>query len=140
MRGMELSSPGEIVLQWEEPEMQKMDGVIQGGPMLFKDGQPWGRNEGFAANFTAVKHPRTLVGFDGKDLWWIVIDGRNSWHSLGVSLTEAQRIAYALGLKSALNLDGGGSSTLWWQGIIVNVPSEGKERFLPYGVLFGVSQ
>jgi hypothetical protein len=140
MRELELSSPGEVVLQWEAPEMQRMEGVIQGGPMLFKDGQPWGRNEGFAANFTAAKHPRTLVGFDGKDLWWIVIDGRNSWHSLGVSLTEAQRIAYALGLKSALNLDGGGSSTLWWQGIIVNVPSEGKERFLPYGVLFGVPE
>ncbi len=140
MKEMELASPAEVILQWEDPEMLKMDGVIQGGPMLFKDRQAWEKNEGFSASFTGSKHPRTLVGFDGRDLWWIVIDGRNSWHSLGVTIPEARRITYALGLHSALNLDGGGSSTLWWQGIVVNLPSEGKERFLPYGVLFGVPE
>ncbi len=138
MKELEMNSSGEILVQWEEPELQNMEGVLQGGPMLFKNRQVWEKNEGLPFSFTGHKHPRTLVGFDGKDLWWIVIDGRNSWHSLGATIPEARRIAYALGLQSALNLDGGGSSSLWWQGVLINLPSEGKERFLPYGVLFGL--
>ena len=140
MQEIEMHSPGEIVMQWEEPKMREMDAVVQGGPMLFKDRQAWTKNEGLPSSFTDNKHPRTLVGFDGKDLWWIVIDGRNSWHSLGVTIPEARRIAYALGMESALNLDGGGSSALWWQGVLINSPSGGKERFLPYGILFGTSE
>jgi hypothetical protein len=59
-------------------------------------------------------HPRTAVAVDatGKTLWWIVVDGRQRNYSEDVTLAELASIAIELGADKALNLDGGGSSTL----------------------------
>jgi hypothetical protein len=59
-------------------------------------------------------HPRTAVaiGQGGKMLWFIVVDGRQKGYSEGVSLDELADIILELGAEAALNLDGGGSSTL----------------------------
>ncbi len=131
--------PGdEVKLLWRltEPQLQ-LPWLLQAGPRLIADGKAVTTNEGFNAALREQRHPRTFVGHDGERLWWIVVDGRNPWHSSGLTLDETRNIAAGLGLKNVLNLDGGGSSTLWWQGQIVNRPSEGRERPLPYGVLFG---
>ena len=50
------------------------------------------------------------------------IDGRSSGYSRGVTLTEFARIFESLGCTQAYNLDGGGSSTLYFQGRVVNNP------------------
>jgi hypothetical protein len=65
--------------------------------------------------------PRTAVAVDktGKTLWLIVVDGRQRNYSEGVTLAELADIAKALGADQALNLDGGGSSTL----VIMEGPS-----------------
>jgi hypothetical protein len=59
-------------------------------------------------------HPRTAVALSpgGQMLWFIVIDGRQPAYSEGVTLAELADIILALGANDALNLDGGGSSTL----------------------------
>lgn len=59
-------------------------------------------------------HPRTAVAAsaDGATLWLIVVDGRQRRYSEGVTLAELAEIILELGADSALNLDGGGSSTL----------------------------
>lgn len=59
-------------------------------------------------------HPRTLVGLskDRKTMYWMVIDGRQSGHSEGATKTEAGQLMKQLGADAALNLDGGGTSTL----------------------------
>lgn len=59
-------------------------------------------------------HPRTAVatGQGGKLLWFIIVDGRQKGYSEGVSLVELADIILELGAEAALNLDGGGSSTL----------------------------
>jgi exopolysaccharide biosynthesis protein len=59
-------------------------------------------------------HPRTAVAVDtsGKILWLVVVDGRQSNYSEGVTLAELADILLELGADIALNLDGGGSSTL----------------------------
>lgn len=59
-------------------------------------------------------HPRTAVAVDveGETLWLIVVDGRQRGYSEGVTLGELAGIAAELGADRALNLDGGGSSTL----------------------------
>jgi exopolysaccharide biosynthesis protein len=60
-------------------------------------------------------HPRTAVAIDeqGETLWLIVVDGRQSGYSEGVAMVElAHYIARELGADMALNLDGGGSTTL----------------------------
>ena len=53
----------------------------------------------------------------------VVVDGRRAW-SVGMSLTELADQLLALGAFQAMNLDGGGSSTLWVRGTIVNYPSD----------------
>jgi hypothetical protein len=63
-------------------------------------------------------HPRTAVAVDerGERLWLIVVDGRQRGYSEGVALSELADIAVELGAYAALNLDGGGSTTLVAQG------------------------
>jgi exopolysaccharide biosynthesis protein len=54
----------------------------------------------------------------------ITVDGRQPTLSAGMSLFELRSLAARLGLTEALNLDGGGSTTMWVQGQIVNSPSD----------------
>lgn len=59
-------------------------------------------------------HPRTLIALDrsGATLWLVVVDGRQTGYSEGVTLTELAEIAVELEADTAMSLDGGGSSTL----------------------------
>ncbi len=134
-----LLEPGDevkILRRLADPAMDK-PWLLQAGPRLIADGRPLTTNEGFNAALREPRHPRTFVGQDGLRLWWVVVDGRDAWHSSGLTLDETRNVAAAMGLKDVLNLDGGGSSALWWRGSIVNRPSDGKERPLPYAVTFG---
>jgi exopolysaccharide biosynthesis protein len=74
---------------------------------------------------TEQRHPRTAVGFGsaGRSLWLLVVDGRREGHSEGMSLLELADFFLALGADEALNLDGGGSSTMVLGGAMVNLPS-----------------
>lgn len=58
--------------------------------------------------------PRTAVGLDaaGRRLWFVVVDGRQEGYSAGISLPELAALFVELGAHTAINLDGGGSSTL----------------------------
>lgn len=60
------------------------------------------------------RHPRTAAGLskDGRYLYLAVIDGRQVEHSVGATLPETAHLLQRLGAHDALNLDGGGSSTL----------------------------
>ena len=58
----------------------------------------------------------------------IVIDGRQNDWSIGVTLETLQDKLLELGVKEAYNLDGGGSSAMYYNGKILNQPSDGKER------------
>jgi exopolysaccharide biosynthesis protein len=75
--------------------------------------------------FRTDRHPRTVIGVDGDgSIWLIAVDGRNPTVSVGMSFAELQRACLALGLRDALNLDGGGSTTLVVNGQVVNQPSD----------------
>ena len=73
--------------------------------------------------------PRTLVGAkkDGT-LVFVVVDGRDAGYSRGVTMTEAAKIMLEQGCVTAYNLDGGGSSTMYFNGEVINEPSNGGER------------
>jgi exopolysaccharide biosynthesis protein len=76
-------------------------------------------------SFRTDRHPRTVVGVDGEGrVHLIAVDGRNPAVSVGMSFPELQRLCLALGLRDALNLDGGGSTTLVVNGQVVNHPSD----------------
>lgn len=81
--------------------------------------------EGTFPRFSAARHPRSALGLgaDGRTLWLVVVDGRRPW-SVGMSLVELGDAMRELGATEAMNLDGGGSSTLWVRGVVVNVPSD----------------
>ena len=59
-------------------------------------------------------YPRTAIGINrqGNKLWLIVVDGKQPFYSEGVTISELAQIAVDLGCDRALNLDGGGSTTL----------------------------
>ena len=65
-----------------------------------------------------------MIGEGGGAIWLITVDGRQPELSVGMNFIELQRLAARLGLESALNLDGGGSTTLVVKGAIMNKPSD----------------
>lgn len=76
-----------------------------------------------------TKQPRTIIGkYANDDLIMIVVDGRQDDWSLGVTLERLQDKLLELGVKDAYNLDGGGSSAMYYNGVLLNRPSEGRER------------
>ncbi|MCP2256805.1 Calcineurin-like phosphoesterase [Streptoalloteichus tenebrarius] len=86
-------------------------------------------------------HPRTAVGFsaDGRRMTMVTVDGRQA-DSRGMTLLELARLMRSLGAHHALNLDGGGSSTLLARQpgdsavTVHNAPSDGGERPVPNGL------
>jgi exopolysaccharide biosynthesis protein len=74
--------------------------------------------------------PRTAVGvIDDNHLVFVVVDGRSPGYSQGVTLTGLADIMLGLGATTAYNLDGGGSSTMYFNGSLVNNPlGTGTER------------
>jgi exopolysaccharide biosynthesis protein len=74
--------------------------------------------------------PRTGIGIiDANHFVFIVVDGRSTGYSRGVTLTEFANIFKELGCSDAYNIDGGGSSTMYFMGRVVNNPlGKNKER------------
>jgi len=73
--------------------------------------------------------PRTAVGVvDENHLVLVVVDGRQEGYSRGATMTELAEILQGLGATTAYNIDGGGSSTMVFDGEVVNSPSQGRER------------
>jgi exopolysaccharide biosynthesis protein len=101
--------------------------IVGGAGLLIRDGRDvddWSvevLNKGFAEG----RHPRTMIGNESNGIIWLIaVDGRQPQLSVGMTLTELRTFAHRLGLVNALNLDGGGSTTMWVQGQIVNSPSD----------------
>jgi Phosphodiester glycosidase len=108
-------------------EWEKAEDIIGGAGLLARDGRfldDWSV-ERLAAGFAETRHPRTMIGThaDGS-LWLITIDGRQPQLSAGMTLAELRALARRLSLTNALNLDGGGSTTMWIQGQVVNSPAD----------------
>lgn len=83
-----------------------------------------------------ARHPRTMLGYtkDKKEMIMCVVDGRSSLSSGGIYLEMADVMRYA-GADWAMNIDGGGSSTMYIQNLgIMNIPSDGSERAVSNGV------
>jgi len=75
------------------------------------------------------EQPRTAIGvIDENHIVIVVVDGRDTGYSRGVTMTELADIMVSLGATTAYNLDGGGSSEMWFDGEVVNQPSNGGER------------
>jgi hypothetical protein len=112
--------------------------LLQAGPLLVRAGRvAFSRAEdaeGFSAgrsqfdsDITAGRHPRAALGLSGDQLFAVACDGR-SRHDAGLTLEELAELLVALGCTSALNLDGGGSTSLVSGGRLRNRPRGAWER------------
>ena len=109
--------------------------AITGNVFLIRDGKKKAQDD-------RDLHPRTAIGIteDRTGLILLVIDGRVPF-SRGYTMVELARLMEELGAYEALNLDGGGSSTMVARKTngkvrVVNTPSDGKPRDVPNGLEF----
>lgn len=116
------------------PEARDGDGawdevrdLVGGAGLLVHDGTAitdWSV-ERLRAGFATERHPRTMAGVDAAGrLWLFVVDGRQPGRSIGMTFADLTQMAMAVGLRDAINLDGGGSTTMVVRGEIVNRPSD----------------
>ena len=127
-----------VELQVEmELDYEKIDFAVSGGAMLVENGQI---PEKFASNISGT-NPRTAIGLskNGKTLYLVTVDGRQK-KSIGMTQTELAEFLIEKGIYQALNLDGGGSTTmvareLGEEGLkTVNSPSGGSLRMVTNAV------
>jgi hypothetical protein len=114
-------------LDGRSDEWAAADDIVGGAGLLARDGvfvADWGP-EKLASGFAVTRHPRTIIGThpDGS-VWLVTVDGRQPQLSAGMSLVEVREFARRLGLANAVNLDGGGSTTMWVRDRVVNSPSD----------------
>ena len=110
--------------------------VLAGGPILMEDEKiavpeimKADENGNGTDSFYDKRHPRSAMGYDSKgNIYLIVIDGRHAEEAEGSSIYETALICSFLNLEDAINLDGGGSSTLWHNGEgVLNHPSDNRK-------------
>ena len=106
--------------------------MVGGSQIIVRNGQA----VVFTTAFATARHPRTAVGIDasGTQVTLLVVDGRQPELSIGMTLVEVSEEMVRLGCAAAINLDGGGSTTLVRRDPetrkleVVNSPSDTKER------------
>lgn len=101
------------------------------GPELVRDGSSttFPRSFDLISTKDSRREPRTAIGqIDSLHYVIVVADGRQDGYSIGMTLPELQRVFMDCGAHTAFNLDGGGSTELWFMGEIINQPSGGEER------------
>ena len=100
--------------------------ALGGGPVLVRNGKPVFRaNEAFTLDQTGHRHPRSAVGqlANGRVIL-VAVDGRQPGYSVGMTSFELALLMVRLGAVSASGLDGGGSTTMAFEGALLNRPSD----------------
>jgi hypothetical protein len=128
--GQNISLKIDINGKWKQAQF-----ILASGPMLVKNGQVYLTIDEKSPR-AKERHPRTAVAVDAskKKVFFVTVDGRQPGYSNGMSLKEFAQYLVSLGADSALNLDGGGSTTMVVRrygnqySTVANSPSEGKER------------
>lgn len=104
--------------------------VLASGPIMVDNGRisDWSKCD---KKFIETRHPRSAI-FTKKNgtIVFLTVDGRSEGNAAGMSIPELAYLAKILGAEDAINLDGGGSTTLWLKGApengVLNYPSDNK--------------
>jgi len=110
----------------QKDEWQKATSIIGGGPQLIKDSRVEITNaaEKILPAFVSDLHPRTAIAkLKSGELLLVTVDGRQT-ASIGMSLTMLADLLIEFGATDAINLDGGGSTTMVIRNRLVNKPSD----------------
>lgn len=122
------------IIDWNkeiEANYKKNKGtVLASGPIMVDNGRisDWSKCD---KKFIETRHPRSAI-FTKKNgtIVFLTVDGRSEGNAAGMSIPELAYLAKILGAEDAINLDGGGSTTLWFKGApengVLNYPSDNK--------------
>lgn len=114
------------------PEEYEKDEIIAADPwqvwsfgpaLVNADGTP---RRNFGKSSIISRNPRCMLGYYEPGHYAVVlVDGRQSRYSMGLTLEDLAKLAVDLGFKAAYNLDGGKSAVMCWQGHVYNRPQDG---------------
>lgn len=132
--------PGaEVVVRLQlRPAWPGVVSAIGGGPQIVRDGSPVFRaGEQFTSSQLGPRSPRTGVGQlrDGRIIL-VAVDGRQPGVSVGLTNFELAQTLTRLGAVTGMALDGGGSTTMAFDGEVLNAPSDGRERRISTALVF----
>lgn len=131
----------EIVRSYDTPDYpdlaDRCDNIIACGPVLIDDGKvvDYGYildSEEYKMKrqhpFFLRRHPRSAIGCNAEgEIFFVAVDGRFADRAEGVSIAEMAKLCKWMGMVEAMNLDGGGSTTLWCRTYgVVNHPSDNR--------------
>ncbi len=143
LRGLEVGDEVRLSLKMEPLVVRSEDSLLRrvaeageiveavgGGPRLVREGviSVEHLRERFLESFAQRRHPRTGVGIRDGTLVMVTVDGRQPGYSEGMTLPEFAELFLELGCREAMNLDGGGSTTMVVRDRVVNSPSGGTPR------------
>jgi hypothetical protein len=143
-RGSVVVDPGGAVrvLERGAAPVEPAGDLVQAGPLLVagaavvfdSDGDPEGFSAGagqFDSDITQGRYPRAALGVSDEWLVAVACDGRRSNVDGGLSMLELAELMVELGVESAINLDGGGSTTLVHRGHLLNRPYSTQDQPAP---------
>ncbi|HEX7863262.1 MAG TPA: phosphodiester glycosidase family protein [Verrucomicrobiae bacterium] len=120
-----------------EPGLRGVSEAISAGPVLVREGKrvpvKAPKSDSYVFSSMTESHPRSAIGWNDEFYFLVSVDGRKP-DSVGLSLDELSRELIKLGCTDAMNLDGGGSATLWFEGKIRNYLCDGYERKIANGL------
>lgn len=111
----------------DDAKWQRAYSILGGGPQLIKEGKVaiTNQEEQIAPTFRSDRHPRTAIArLESGKLLLLTVDGRQPGVSTGMSLDILAELLLEFGAVEAINLDGGGSTTMVVRGKVVNRPSD----------------
>lgn len=100
----------EVMIRLSGCPLQRVQHAVSGNAVFLRDGVPY--DDGYEYNTRAYGRVAAAIDDSGQTLWLILIDNKQWGYSNGASLVELADIALDLGATQAINLDGGGSSTM----------------------------
>ncbi|HEY0551700.1 MAG TPA: phosphodiester glycosidase family protein [Verrucomicrobiae bacterium] len=116
------------------PDLKGVKAAIAGGPAIIKNGQPFSVKtappevrSNYSERSKYERHPRSAVGWSPTHVYFVTVDGRQPALSVGMKLAELAEFMVELGCTDAMNLDGGKSAQLWFNGRLVNSAQVGED-------------
>jgi Phosphodiester glycosidase len=142
-RGTVVTDHGDVrLVERAAAPSQPLGDLVQAGPLLVLGGtilfDPADDREGFSAgagqfdsDITEGRYPRAAFGISEESLVAVACDGRPSNVDGGLTMLELAEVMVELGAESAINLDGGGSTTLVHRGHLLNRPYSSQDQPSP---------
>ncbi|QGQ44110.1 phosphodiester glycosidase family protein [Metabacillus sediminilitoris] len=134
-QGMKIQVNSDIIADGKPLELEQTTSILNGGPRLLENGKiainaveegfHWEEDPGFYYRFGERRNPRTLAGIkENGNLLFVTIDGRAPGWSVGANFEESAKVMKSLGAVDAINLDGGGSTSMTVGNDLVTRPSD----------------